>query len=80
MILKIGKGTFNVRLSARLLIAWARWKIWPDYPNLQLLSRTITAHKIHALILPSARAELPSAKASFREGEQCAKVPAVKKP
>lgn len=47
MILKIGKGTFDVRLSAALIGAWARWKLWPSYKNLQRLSHEIRAHEIH---------------------------------
>lgn len=46
MILKIGKGTFDVRLSVALLAAWTRWKIWPSYTNLQRLGREIRKHEI----------------------------------
>ena len=46
MILKLGKGTFDVRLSARLLAAWVTWKIWPSFPNLQRLSRAIARCQI----------------------------------
>ena len=49
MILKIGKGTFDVRLSVTLLAAWARWKIWPSYENLQQLTREIRAHEIRKI-------------------------------
>ena len=47
MILKIGKGTFDVRLSVALLAAWMRWKIWPSYTNLQRLGREIRKHEIN---------------------------------
>ena len=46
MILKIGKGTFDVRLSVTLLAAWGRWKLVPSYENLQRLGREIRAHEI----------------------------------
>ena len=46
MILKIGKGAFNVRLSAALLAAWGRWAIWPSYTNLHRLGQQIRAHEI----------------------------------
>ena len=48
MILKIGEGVFDVRLSARLLTTWMRWKLWPSYSNLQRLSREITTRQNHA--------------------------------
>jgi hypothetical protein len=60
MIVTIGKGTFDVRLSARLLWAWARWKIWPDYDNLHRLGLEIRAHELHPRHpLDPRRKELP---------------------
>lgn len=58
MILKIGKGTFDVRLSVSLLAAWARWKIVPSYENLQRLGREIRAHEIRKI--PVVRSEEPA--------------------
>lgn len=58
MILKIGKGTFDVRVSVALLTAWARWKIVPSYENLQRLTREIRKQEIRKV--PVVRSEEPT--------------------
>lgn len=58
MILKIGKGTFDVRVSIALLAAWAHWKIVPSYENLQRLTREIRKQEIRKV--PVVRSEEPT--------------------
>ncbi len=58
MILKIGKGTFDVHVSIALLAAWARWTIVPSYENLQRLTREIRKQEIREV--PVVRSEEPT--------------------